>query len=336
VGTNPDGTSTFTNISATGVLAGGGYFIGQGSSLNYAGSSNITAIGANTALILDNAGTGPSKTGQILNNGADAISNSLTTNNGFLTLSNKASLTLTAGSFTNNGTLTTGLNVDGAGGNNTFNVTGDFFNISPGVVNITGTGDQVSASDSFINYGAVTIAAGASISVGTGFDLDEGTLSGDGTLDGNLDQTGGTFNPGGDPQSFSVIGFYELDGGTLQLDLGSGGQIDNLIVTGEVSLNGSLDITLLNGFVPQPGLFDDVIDAGSVDPVFNHLSFDDVADGLEFTLRPDAGNPTSFDLVVAPTPEPGTLSMLFGTLLIGGGAAWRGRRRRLSSVNQNQ
>ncbi len=330
LGTKPDGTSTFTNISASGVLTGGSYFIGQGSSLSYTGSSNITAIGANTALILDNAGTGPSKTGQILNKGADALSNSLATNNGFLTLSNNASLILTAGSFTNNGTLTTGLNVNGAGGKNSFNVTGDIFNTSPGVVNLTGTGDQISASSSFINYGVVTLAAGASISVGSGFDLDEGALSGDGTLEGNLDQTGGTFNPGGDPQSFSIIGFYDLDGGTLQLDLGAGGQIDNLVVTGEVSLDGSLDITLLNGFVPQSGVFDDVINAGSVDPAFNHLSFDDVADGLEFTLQPDAGNPTSFDLVVTPTPEPGALSMLLGALLIGGGAAWRGRRRRLS------
>jgi len=330
LGTNPDGTSTFTNIPANGVLTGGGYFIGQGSSLNYTGSSNITAIGANTALILDNAGTGPSQTGQILNKSADAISNSLATNNGFLTLSNNASLSLTAGSFTNNVSLTTGLNIDGAGGNNTFNVTGDIFNTSPGIVNITGTGDQVSASGSFINDGAVTIAAGASIAAGTGFDLVEGTLSGAGILQGNLDQTGGTFNPGGDPQSFSVIGFYDLNGGTLQLDLDTDGQIDNLIVTGEVSLSGSLDIALLDGFVPQPGVFDDVIDAGSIDPAFNHLSFDDVADGLEFTLQPDAGNPTSFDLVVTATPEPGTLAMLLGALLISSGAAWRGRRRRLS------
>lgn len=100
-------TNGFTNISPTGVLTGGSYQIGQNSTLNYSGPSNITAIGFNTALTLDNEGGGnPSTTGAILNNGADAISNSLAVNNGVLTVQNGAQLVLNpgSGSFTNNGT----------------------------------------------------------------------------------------------------------------------------------------------------------------------------------------------------------------------------------------
>ncbi|HWF07422.1 MAG TPA: hypothetical protein VG297_03105 [Bryobacteraceae bacterium] len=78
----------FGNVDANGVLSGGDYYVGPASAFNYTGAA-ITKIDTGTSVTLD-------ATGKIKTGGSDAINNSLTTNNGSLTLKNGANLSLRA------------------------------------------------------------------------------------------------------------------------------------------------------------------------------------------------------------------------------------------------
>jgi len=338
----------FVSLTVFGQLSGGTYNIGG--TMIYDGPA-ITSIGAVSApaerpgfglsqpaqVTLDAANGGAA---QILtSDGSNALANlTVIQTESSLTLSNGASLSVTpeGGTFTNEGTLTTG----GTGGN-TFNVTGDVFNTSPGVVNLSATGDQMNITGSFTNDGTVTIAAGATLSVDDGagtFLLESGDLSGGGELDADLVQTGGTFNPGGDPQSFDVTGNYTLDAGAvLDFDLaGLGtGQYDQVVVGGSASIdpNAVLQVTLDNGFTPLAGeRFTDIFSWGlGATPTL--LSFNNQALGLLFSMVLDPNNSHEADLLVSSqtssaTPEPGTLWLLLSAMLIGGGITWKVRHAR--------
>ncbi len=273
-GTNPDGTSTFTNISSGGMLNGGSYLIGQGSKLIYSGSNDITAIAANTALTL-------SSTGEILDGNTNALS-TLASNAGSLTLMSGATLT-TSGDFTNSGSVTIG----------------------------TGT--------------TLIVDGGSGV-----FDLQDGGLTGGGTLEATLDQTGGTLNPG-DPQSITIDGAYDLYGGTLDLDLAgtNPGQYDRVSALGAVILDGTLAVTIEPGFTPEAGdVWTDVIESNTSAAELIPMQSVDLALDLDFSLVQDTSNPDAFDLVATATPEPGTLSFLLGAMLIACGVMWRERRRR--------
>jgi hypothetical protein len=91
-----DGQTGFLDIDVNGNQSGN-YFIGSNSVLNYSGPSNVTAIDG--SLTLDNSNwtnANPTTTGMITNGtGNDALSGSLTSVRGALTLQNNANLTLT-------------------------------------------------------------------------------------------------------------------------------------------------------------------------------------------------------------------------------------------------
>jgi len=79
-------------------------------------------------------------------------------------------------------------------------------------------------------------------------------FSSTGTFDGNLINSSGTVNPAG---SLTIQGNYtQAVGGALQIDIGgttAGSGYDQLIVTGVVSIDGTLQLGLINGFFPTLG-----------------------------------------------------------------------------------
>lgn len=230
-------------------------------------------------------------------------------------------------------------------------ITGGLFQ-NDGTVNIIGNGSSIFADSYLQSGGTTTVDAGASLTAEV--DIEGGLLTGGGTINGDVTiggdgTTNGTISPG-DPQSLSIIGnFAETQFGIMDLDLVvpdpgniKGTQSDQINVTGSVTLNGTLDLTLEGGidnFNPLLGTIFRIItwtggQSGDFltfnDPVFNHGS----ETFIESFVNNGGGN-GELDLIVTgvnATPEPSTMAMFFGAALLGAGSARR-KRRRVSRVN---
>jgi len=104
-----------------------------------------------------------------------------------------------------------------------------------------------------------TVAINNKLTTGTGggVDIQQGTVSGDGTIGGDVTNSGGTTAPGNSPGTLTVDGNYNQgSGGTLAIQIGGiqpGVEHDVLNVLGDASLAGTLDVSLIDGFTPSGG-----------------------------------------------------------------------------------
>jgi hypothetical protein len=92
-----------------------------------------------------------------------------------------------------------------------------------------------------------------------------GTLKGTSTIIGNVFNSGFVL-PGLSPGTLTINGNYtQTAAGVLQMEIGgaAAGQFDRLVVTGAGNLGGTLDIRLMNGFVPQPSNSFPILQYGS-------------------------------------------------------------------------
>jgi hypothetical protein len=102
--------------------------------------------------------------------------------------------------------------------------------------------------------GATTILKGT-LKVPTGSMQLQGTLSGTGTVVGNVSNTG-IISPDNSTTSLKIQGDYaQLSGGQLNIGIAgtSAGQFGKLTVTGNATLDGTVAVATSNGFVPTPG-----------------------------------------------------------------------------------
>jgi hypothetical protein len=94
-----------------------------------------------------------------------------------------------------------------------------------------------------------------------------GTLSGTGTVSGDLNNNA-TVAPGNSPGILTIDGNYtQSAGGTLALEIGGmvpGDEHDKLVVTGTATLAGTLDVSLINSFTLAGDMQFDVLDFNSV------------------------------------------------------------------------
>jgi hypothetical protein len=107
--------------------------------------------------------------------------------------------------------------------------------------------------------------------------LKGGIFDGEGFLGGNLTQTGGILSPGHSPGSITVGGNYTLGpGGTLALEVAgtdaATGQFDQLEVLGIATLNGTLNVRTINGFIPASGNTFNLLSYGSKVGTFATIS----------------------------------------------------------------
>jgi hypothetical protein len=121
------------------------------------------------------------------------------------------------------------------------------------------------------------IDSGAALG-GTGFTLAGGTVTGSGSINATLLNTGGTLSPG------SAVGILSTEAGkdyqqgaagSLFVEIGGttpGAGFDQLIVAGNASLNGQLEVALVNGFVPQVGQTFQIVKSGSLVGRFKSLA----------------------------------------------------------------
>jgi len=139
----------------------------------------------------------------------------------------------------------------------------------------------------------------------------------------------GGYDPGDSPAEVTFNGDLNFGpANTLTMELGGttgGDEYDRLDVLGTLSLDGTMNVTLIDGFVPANGDTFDLLDWGSLDGTFDTVNLPSLAPGLAWD---DSALYTTGELHV--TPEPGTLALA----AIGAMTILRRRRRSASDPRQ--
>lgn len=350
--------ATFTQLGGT--LQNAGSFAMSGDTFHYGGGS-ITgnpllltsstlhiAPGATGTAKFDLFGsctiTGDTASGQVVRAiGTLNVNTSISAANGFTnggelvltSISNGAALLVVAsGALANNGTF----DMTNNGGNNVRFVTANLDNeglfiVRTGVVGILNRTNGV-----YDNHGIMRIDGQLSTE-GSGPEFftnhSDGTLKGIGTL--VVDQPGTSFSnagviaPGNSAGELTIRGLVPfLDTASLSVELGGlvlGDMYDVLTVQGDVTLDGQLLVSLIDGFVPAPtDTFTILRTTGAGNDISG--TFDNTPGGMlvvpgvmSFSViySPTAVTLTNF----VPIPEPASLALLG----IGAAALLRGRRR---------
>jgi len=222
---------------------------------------------------------------------------------GFITSSGSGTVTQTGGTVDAKGSLRLGI---GSG-------TTGIYNLQGGVLNAT------------------TITSGAGTAT---FNFTGGTLHA-GNVQFALTNQGGTLAPGQSAGTTLIDGtgasYDQLDPGILAIELGgytAGTEYDVLDVAGPVNLAGSLQVSLIDGFVPVTGDTFDVVTGTDItlDPGFSLEQPAGLTAGNFFLMDVISGGPRGEILqLTLSVPEPA------GLLLLALGAAALlayGRRRR--------
>jgi T5SS/PEP-CTERM-associated repeat protein len=108
----------------------------------------------------------------------------------------------------------------------------------------------------------------------------QGSLAGDGSLSAPLVRNDGVVAPGTSPGTLTIDGnFTQHASGKLQIELASPNSYDVLNVTGQANLGGTLEIILLEGFLPAPTDTFDILAAGSRLGTFSNVTV--IADSMD-------------------------------------------------------
>jgi hypothetical protein len=292
----------------------GGTFNNQGEFNKSAGATTTLAIVFNnTGTVNVSSGTGLTVSGSVTQHAGAILSD------GTWNVSNGSTLTFTTGSniTTNQADVT----LDGAG--STFARFTTALNENQGGLtlkndrDLTTAGALANSGDLRIEdsatlltvNGAYTQTAGSTTLVGDsqvttsgGFNLQGGTLSGQGTINGNLVSSGSPIvSPGTSAGVIGISGNASLSG-SLVMEIGGlapGTGHDQLLVGGNLTLGGSLSLSFIDGFIPLFGQNITLVDAGS--PIAG--SFINVPSGTRLML---AGNIHSFAVHYGPGSAFGT------------------------------
>jgi len=160
-----------------------------------------------------------------------------------------------------------------------------------------------------------------------------GLVSGEGNYAGHVAFNGG-FSPGNSPASVTGEYFTFGPGNILTMELGGtalGTEYDHLIATGEFTLGGTLDVELINGFVPSLGNTFDLFD-GPMNCEFSTLDLPTLSGGLYW----DTGQLYNTGVITVSAqsgvvPEP--FSLAFMGIAFAGVVARVRRRRRGAAGN---
>jgi hypothetical protein len=159
---------------------------------------------------------------------------------------------------------------------------GDFSNAGALTV---GVGSTFAPAGTYLQSGGVTILDGGTLGAGVLVDLEGGILSGSGTIDARVQNAAeidvGTAGAAG---SINITGDYtQTPDGVLALKIGgynAGSDFDQLNVAGTATLDGTLNVSLLNGFFPMDGDGFQVLTYGAVSGDFATYNGLDLAGGV--------------------------------------------------------
>ena len=221
------------------------------------------------------------------------------------------------------GTLTTGNS--GIGGTvGVINNTGQFLALA-GQMNLSGPFNQTAG---------VTSLAGGQINTGSPLNIAGGSVTGKGTLIGGISNSAGTVAPGTTTPSItdgtiaittSTTGTYAQGAsGAFSVKLGgkSAGQFDTLTTTGAITLNGALNVSIVNGYVPAAGDTFTILSGASVISKFASTNLPTLTAGLGWQVTYNATN-VVLSVVTVSTPvaslNPSSLS--FANTIVGSSSA---------------
>lgn len=235
------------------------------------------------------------------------------TNNAGGVLTNNGTITSyggfgNGGSFVNNGTFS------GEGGNSGTIVNNGTFNVFATLgTGFSNTGSYVqngSQSVTTVNYG--TFSTSTPLQINAGMLSGNGTIAGDVNMSGTLHPGNGSVCPGcktmniqGNYQQFGIGTFYSELAGTV-----AGLNYDQLAITGNAALDGTLDVVMPGGNAFPIGTTFFLLTYGSESGTFSTIDLPTLYGGEVWNY---ACEPTDFKLWI--TPEPSSLVLLGGGLL---------------------
>ncbi len=133
---------------------------------------------------------------------------------------------------------------------------------------------ELTANDGYVQNDGTTTVNGILDVNGDPLTLEGGVLNGTGTVEGEVENAGGTVSPGLSAGTLTISGDYEQqDCSTLHIEIGgyvANDDYDVLAVTENVTLGGTLTLELINGFIPQIGDSFQILTGGSVSGYFGN------------------------------------------------------------------
>ena len=191
----------------------------------------------------------------------------------------EATITGSNSTWSNSGGLYIGGDSLGSGGNGTLNID------DSGLVTVSDTTKLW--SDGTINLDGGILDVGIlDLTLGT-FNMFDGHLGADSVV-GDISIQGGVLAPGNSSETLSITGDYvQVATATLEIELGGtirGDEYDAMIVGGDLTLNGNLNVLQFGGFVPQAGDLFDILDFESANLIstFNNVNLPALASDLEW------------------------------------------------------
>lgn len=144
--------------------------------------------------------------------------------------------------------------------------------------------------------------------------VQNGSLSGNGSIAGDVSNQSGTISPGNSPGLLAINGdFTQAEQGTLLIELAGTAartEYDVLQVDGAVSLGGALEVSLLDGFEPLVGDTFSLLEFGSLSGNFDEILLPALGNGLVWDDSVLYSNGS-----ITVIPEPTTLLLLLGGLM---------------------
>ena len=197
-----------------------------------------------------------------------------------LGLDNEATLTVSGGTFNlSTGAIAANINRGTLNLAGTTMIHGDLNNNTGGIA-LTAGGATTTFFDNVINNGSIITSAAARTVFRSGY-------SGAGALLGaGVAEFAGDIRPGSSPAMMQIGGDALFDS-TARSNIEIGGmtpgtQFDQIRVQGQLTLGGTLNVSLINGFVPATGNSFDILDWGTLTGTFSSLQLPALPGGLQW------------------------------------------------------
>ncbi len=340
LGTSASGFSNGSILGIDTTNASGGNFTYASNITNaYSGANalGITKLGSNTLTLTgSNSYTGATTVagGTLAVNGWIGASSAVYVNSG-ATLSGSGTVsgavTTTSATISGNGS---GLHLGATTLNGSSTLSG--YNIASGVTIASGSTTLTGTTQS---SSALTVSVGATLNnngkVDGSVNVNGGLMKGTGEVTGNLALTSGTLAPGNSAGITTVDGNFSMDSASKLVaevsGLVAGTSYDQVKVSGNVSLAGTLDLTTLGGLTmgsevilinntgtgTTKGYFASIITNGSTYTLTSNSDYKFTVGSTEYLLSftSNVGSDSQFnDVTLTVVPEPSAWAMFAGGL----------------------